>query len=628
MSFTKAHKYENLLEYDKAIETLNEFKKTAPSLTYLINLEIKRLFKKKYHIQKKEKDKSTVEIDAFSYSKQSFLKFSTYPKREVKSFPLVSIVMTTYNAQKTVENAITSILNQSYPNIELVVCDDSSTDRTWDILKELKNKHKKTLNIMRLCRNSGTYIAKNNCITKASGEIILFQDSDDISHPERVYIQATHLINNPKLIANRSKYLRFNPNTKEIIVISGNTSKYGFITLAVRKEAFEHLGYFDPVRKAGDEEWFQRLKTFYGDEKVKNIDITLYLAELRDDSLIHDAIVMDNKNKADQIISPERKEYVEKFTARLKDIRSSTWFSNNCVPFPLRYQGKYASKLSSIQNIGEKVIAALCSIPSRENCLKQTVNSLINQVDEIHIYLDKYKSTPSFLENNIKISTYHSHEFSKDHRDNAKFIHYQKLKEKYSSFYYFTCDDDIIYPLDYVHTLIGNLKEYDNQVIVGVHGVLCAENPTRYFSQRYVYHFIKDSLSTPKLVNNLGTGTVAFHSSVIFNLNITDWKRGGMVDIYFSKECYKQEVPLIAIPRHSYWLKEAEGSDITPNLYTEFTKKEKFIVDELNCMSPLGYKSVEKTIYKKQGNLQKKLSNLLPPFSSDLLVEATFPRYR
>lgn len=628
MSFKEAHKHEALLEYEKAINTLSEFKKTAPSLSRSINLEIKRLLKKSNYNNKKEHRHLTDKLDAFSYSKESLLNLENHKIKEDKSTPLVSIVMTTYNSSDTIEMAISSILNQSYPNIEIVICDDESTDKTWQLLKNIQKNHKKVIKIMRLCKNSGTYIAKNNCILHAKGEIILFQDSDDLSHPERVYLQVSHLIKNPHMIANRTKYLRFNPKTKEIISISGNTSKYGFITLAVRKEAFKLIGYFDPVRKAGDEEWFQRLKLFYGENKIKNIDTTLYLAELRENSLIKDAIIIEEENKAQQIVSPEREEYVKKFTARFSENKESTWFSKNCLPFPLRHDENYTSGLSSLKNIREKVIASLCSIPSRAHCLKQTINSLVNQVDEIHIYLDKYKETPCFLKNNEKIFIYHSNQYSKDYRDNAKFIHYKKLKEKYNEFYYFTCDDDIIYPLDYVHTLIGNLKEYNNQVVVGVHGVICIENPTKYFSQRYVYHFIKDELSSPKLVNNLGTGTVAFHSTAILDLNIDDWKRGGMVDIYFSNECYRHKVPLITVARHSYWLKEAEGSVDTPNLYNEFTKKEELIVNELNKISPLGYKSIEKVINNKTDTINKKLTTLLPPFHSDLTVTNTYQRYR
>ena len=49
---------------------------------------------------------------------------------------LVSIAMTTYNGEKYLKEQIDSILNQSYKNIELVICDDCSTDGTWSILQE------------------------------------------------------------------------------------------------------------------------------------------------------------------------------------------------------------------------------------------------------------------------------------------------------------------------------------------------------------------------------------------------------------------------------------------------------------------------------------------------------------
>lgn len=50
--------------------------------------------------------------------------------------PLVSVAMTTYNGEKYLKEQIDSILNQSYKNIELVICDDCSKDGTWNILQE------------------------------------------------------------------------------------------------------------------------------------------------------------------------------------------------------------------------------------------------------------------------------------------------------------------------------------------------------------------------------------------------------------------------------------------------------------------------------------------------------------
>ena len=56
--------------------------------------------------------------------------------------PLISVAMTTYNGEKYLKEQIDSILNQSYKNIELVICDDCSKDGTWSILQEYTNNRK------------------------------------------------------------------------------------------------------------------------------------------------------------------------------------------------------------------------------------------------------------------------------------------------------------------------------------------------------------------------------------------------------------------------------------------------------------------------------------------------------
>jgi len=151
--------------------------------------------------------------------------------------PLVSIVMTAYNAEDTVQEAVESMLNQDWPNLEVLVCDDGSSDGTWDILNAMARRCK-PLRVMRLNGNYGTYLAKNTAARHAVGEFVLFQDSDDISHPARARMQVLPLLANDKLVATRTKYLRYREDTGAIIPVAGLASKYGLITGAGRRRGF------------------------------------------------------------------------------------------------------------------------------------------------------------------------------------------------------------------------------------------------------------------------------------------------------------------------------------------------------------------------------------------------------
>ena len=108
------------------------------------------------------------------------------------SNPLVSVIMPAYNAEKWIAEAIDSILNQTYDNIELIVWDDGSTDGTWGILKEYSSSNTR---IYGTPKNSGVTYALNRLIEKSKGKYIARMDADDIAMPDRIEKQVKYLQN-------------------------------------------------------------------------------------------------------------------------------------------------------------------------------------------------------------------------------------------------------------------------------------------------------------------------------------------------------------------------------------------------------------------------------------------------
>lgn len=567
---------------------------------------------------------------AEEYAENTYLNFTGQkaPKSD-QSLPSVSYIMTSYNAEDTIEAAIASLINQNYPNVEIVVCDDKSSDRTWELLQNLQELHPKSLKICRVNVNGGTYLAKNIAIANSCGDILMFQDSDDYSHPERTMVQVLPLLDEPSLVATRTKYLRFNPETKRIVPVANLYSKYGLITLAVRREAVHQMGFFDTVRKAGDDEWFQRMVALFGKEKIKPIDVSLYIAELRENSLIADMLTFNNDGTVEQASSDLRREYVKVFQSRLRDKKKTArWYRNSFTTYPIRPNRTYPEKIAALPASTPKVFANACVIPSRASSFAQVVDRLLPQVDGLHVFLDKFETVPEYLQNNSKVTITRSQEVDGDLRDNAKFLQFNKLKKEHDDFYYVTCDDDILYPYDYVRSLTSRLKAFDNKVVAGVHGVIYEEEVQKYFRRRVVLHFQKIALSKPVLVNNLGTGTVAFHSSEFDQIDISKWPIGGMVDIFFSKICREQNIPMLCIDRHAKWLDETESSIGTPNLFQEFKEKEIKIINELKTMKPWGYKAIDAVIRAQPSQLQAQLLALMPAFHTFQDVASFFPRYR
>lgn len=99
--------------------------------------------------------------------------------------PLVSVIIPTYNRCKYVQEAIDSVLAQSFTNYELIVIDDGSTDKTDEVIK---TKYKDRLRYF-WQPNQGESKARNNGIALAQGDYLAFLDSDDKWHPDKLKYQ-------------------------------------------------------------------------------------------------------------------------------------------------------------------------------------------------------------------------------------------------------------------------------------------------------------------------------------------------------------------------------------------------------------------------------------------------------
>jgi glycosyltransferase involved in cell wall biosynthesis len=109
-----------------------------------------------------------------------------------KNQPLVSVLMTAYNAESFIGEAIQSILQQTYKNLELIIVDDKSTDKTFSIAKHFV-KQDSRIRLYRLPKNVGPSIASNFGIQKARGSFLARMDADDSAFPNRIRKQVQFL---------------------------------------------------------------------------------------------------------------------------------------------------------------------------------------------------------------------------------------------------------------------------------------------------------------------------------------------------------------------------------------------------------------------------------------------------
>lgn len=96
--------------------------------------------------------------------------------------PVISIIIPVYNGQDYLENGIRSIQAQTYPQKEIIIVDDGSTDHTRDVCRKLTQKYDNIQVI--LLHDEGVSAARNAGIDRAGGEYLMFVDADDRLHPE------------------------------------------------------------------------------------------------------------------------------------------------------------------------------------------------------------------------------------------------------------------------------------------------------------------------------------------------------------------------------------------------------------------------------------------------------------
>ena len=123
----------------------------------------------------------------------------------VEKCPLVSITIPSYNAASTIAETLDSVLAQTYPNVEVIVVDDGSTDDTQDVLGLYASK----VTCIRQ-NNGGLASARNVGCRAAHGKYIALMDADDLCMPERIAVQVAYMEQHPEIVMCSSDFAAFN----------------------------------------------------------------------------------------------------------------------------------------------------------------------------------------------------------------------------------------------------------------------------------------------------------------------------------------------------------------------------------------------------------------------------------
>ena len=111
--------------------------------------------------------------------------------------PLVSILISVYNAGKYLRPSVKSIIDQTYTNLEIIIIDDGSTDGCMESIADINDARVRIISQ----QNAGKSVALNCALAVLSGEFYAIQDADDISYPTRIERQVQCMLENPKVAA-------------------------------------------------------------------------------------------------------------------------------------------------------------------------------------------------------------------------------------------------------------------------------------------------------------------------------------------------------------------------------------------------------------------------------------------
>lgn len=188
----------------------------------------------------------------------------------------VSIIMGAYNCEDTLNEAIDSILNQTFDDWEFIICDDASSDSTLSILNEYKELYPNKFVILHNNNNLMLSGSLNRCLEKSTGMYIARMDADDISMPNRIEKQVEFLDTHKEYSVVGTFMQSFDELGKHNIIPNRQRpTKYDLpkfnsfhhATILMRKDVYDNLGGYtvsERTRRVEDLDlWFRFFEKGY-----------------------------------------------------------------------------------------------------------------------------------------------------------------------------------------------------------------------------------------------------------------------------------------------------------------------------------------------------------------------------
>jgi glycosyltransferase involved in cell wall biosynthesis len=198
--------------------------------------------------------------------------FKAMHNKEIQERPLVSVLMTAYNREKYIAEAIESVIASTYQNWELIIVDDCSKDQTVEIAKSYEAKDNR-IKVYINEKNLGDYPNRNRASEYSSGKYIKYLDSDDVIYAFSLQIMVDAMEANPEVAIGLS-YNSYNNESKLPLKLSSEEAikthffEKGLLYIGpsgciYKREIFNQTGGFGKYGVASDYEFNLRLACSY-----------------------------------------------------------------------------------------------------------------------------------------------------------------------------------------------------------------------------------------------------------------------------------------------------------------------------------------------------------------------------
>jgi glycosyltransferase involved in cell wall biosynthesis len=320
---------------------------------------------------------------------------------------LVLILIPAFNSERTIEESVKSIISQEYKNIRILVIDDASTDKTYEKSLALK-KVDARVSVIRNKTNVGAFSSVNIGLYQCRWEkfdYFIKHDADDLMLPNKICSQVTALKESPHAVFCTTGYSRIDHATKE--VISGKNRGHNMTLYHIN--VFRKLGYFDETRFGGDSEYLERAILAYGEG-----------AEIHLNERLTNAYILPSSLTSNNPLGSERRQnYQTKFKFEHEIMLQKQFFYKN---------SKCQSNMNHFIRAKNTVICGVATLFDRRDALRDTVKSILPQVDKLIVYQNDYYEIFDFLYHD-KIEVISAKSTNIDMGDAGKFYRVQDFDD-------------------------------------------------------------------------------------------------------------------------------------------------------------------------------------------------------